>query len=103
MSGFIDEWLKHGQLEKIKYQTLSQNFCKEFHHLLSQSDFWKYQAETVKEPLWHKGEQSEIEGWKQKSGKKPEFRKYLFAPLEPDNTLYALQNKLFDLVPKELR
>ncbi|MGE3728895.1 MAG: hypothetical protein AB7I41_25330 [Candidatus Sericytochromatia bacterium] len=103
ISGFIDEWLKHGQLEKIKYQTLSQNFCEEFRLLLFQSDFWKQQAGSDKEPLWHKGEQSEMEGWKQKGGKTPEFRKYLFAPLERDNALYALQNKLFDLVPKELR
>ncbi len=103
MSGFIDEWLKQGQLEKIKYKTLSQHFAEELRRLLLQSDFWKHPEGIVKEPLCHKGEQSEWEGWKHMHGKTPEYRKYLLQPLQPDDALYALQIKLLDLVPKELR
>lgn len=98
LTGFFDEWLKQGQLEKVKTQTLSVSEADEWRRVLFQSDFWKYPSQAAKDSNWHQGEQTEMEGWKIKPDQSSDYRKFFFQPLEPHGSLYPLQLKFFQWV-----
>jgi hypothetical protein len=100
MSGFVDEWLKKGRLEKIRYITLNPDYYRKIKKSLLISHFWQESKQIISSKTNFDVSISEFEGWHHKGETVEKYCKYTFYNLNKLHCFHHLQNTLFQLLPE---